>query len=165
MNENTWDGRGWTALTMERYLTMVYRLAHARTGSVQDAEDVAQDVMLRLSRHERSIRNEEHLKAWLIRATVNRANSLFRSAWRRKTLPLKAAARTERPEPPQHDALTVALSALSPKQRVVVHLYYYEEMRVDEIAAALGIRPDAVKMRLSRARAELRRRLNGKGEE
>ena len=56
MNENTWDGRGWTALAMERYLTMVYRLAHARTGSVQDAEDVAQDVMLRLSRHERSIR-------------------------------------------------------------------------------------------------------------
>ena len=51
MNENTWDGRGWTALAMERYLTMVYRLAHARTGSVQDAEDVAQDVMLRLSRH------------------------------------------------------------------------------------------------------------------
>ena len=46
-----------------------------------------------------------------------------------------------------------------------MHLYYYEEMRVDEIAAALGIRPDAVKMRLSRARAELRRRLNGKGEE
>ena len=165
MNENTWDGRGWTALAMERYLTMVYRLAHARTGSVQDAEDVAQDVMLRLSRHERSIRNEEHLKAWLIRATVNRANSLFRSAWRRKTLPLEAAARTEMPEPPQHDALTDALSALSPKQRVVVHLYYYEEMRVDEIAAALGIRPDAVKMRLSRARAELRRRLNGKGEE
>ena len=68
MNENTWDGRGWTALAMERYLTMVYRLAHARTGSVQDAEDVAQDVMLRLSRHERSIRSEEHLKAWLIRA-------------------------------------------------------------------------------------------------
>ena len=165
MNENTWDGRGWTALAMERYLTMVYRLAHARTGSVQDAEDVAQDVMLRLSRHERSIRSEEHLKAWLIRATVNRANSLFRSAWRRKTLPLEAAARTERPEPPQHDTLTDALSALSPKQRVVVHLYYYEEMRVDEIAAALGIRPDAVKMRLSRARAELRRRLNGKGEE
>ena len=165
MNENTWDGRGWTALAMERYLTMVYRLAHARTGSVQDAEDVAQDVMLRLSRHERSIRSEEHLKAWLIRATVNRANSLFRSAWRRKTLPLEAAVRTERPEPPQHDALTDALSALSPKQRVVVHLYYYEEMRVDEIAAALGIRPDAVKMRLSRARAELRRRLNGKGEE
>ena len=165
MNENTWGGRGWTALAMERYLTMVYRLAHARTGSVQDAEDVAQDVMLRLSRHERSIRSEEHLKAWLIRATVNRANSLFRSAWRRKTLPLDAAARTERPESPQHDALTDALSALSPKQRVVVHLYYYEEMRVDEIAAALGIRPDAVKMRLSRARAELRRRLNGKGEE
>lgn len=165
MNENTWDGRGWTALAMERYLTMVYRLAHARTGSVQDAEDVAQDVMLRLSRHERSIRNEEHLKAWLIRATVNRANSLFRSAWRRKTLPLETAVRTERPEPPQHDALTDALSALSPKQRVVVHLYYYEEMRVDEIAAALGIRPDAVKMRLSRARAELRRRLNGKEEE
>ena len=161
MNENTWDGRGWTALAMERYLTMVYRLAHARTGSVQDAEDIAQDVMLRLSRHERSIRSEAHLKAWLIRATVNRANSLFRSAWRRKTLSLEAAARTERPEPPQHDAL----SALSPKQRVVVHLYYYEEMRVDEIAAALGSRPDAVKMRLSRARAELRRRLNGKGEE
>lgn len=165
MNENTWDGSGWTALAMERYLTMVYRLAHARTGSVQDAEDVAQDVMLRLSRHERSIRSEEHLKAWLIRATANRANSLFRSAWRRKTLPLEAAARTERPEPPQHDALIGALSALSPKQRVVVHLYYYEEMRVNEIAAALGIRPDAVKMRLSRARAELRRRLNGKGEE
>lgn len=165
MNENTGDGRGWTALAMERYLTMVYRLAHARTGSAQDAEDIAQDVMLRLSRRERSIQSEEHLKAWLIRATANRANSLFRSAWRRRTLPLEAAAQAEKPEPPKHDALTEALGALSPKQRVVVHLYYYEEMRVDEIAAALGIRPDAVKMRLSRARSELRRRLNGKGEE
>ena len=80
MNENTWDGRGWTALAMERYLTMVYRLAHARTGSVQDAEDVAQDVMLRLSRHERSIRNEEHLKAWLIRAAAKDASAGGRGA-------------------------------------------------------------------------------------
>lgn len=165
MSGNTPSERSWTALAMERYLTMVYRLAHARTGSVQDAEDIAQEVMLRLSRHERSIQSEAHLKAWLIRATANRANSLFRSAWRQRTLPLEEAIPAEEPHSSRSDALTEALRALPPKQRVVVHLYYYEEMRVDEIAEALGVRPDAVKMRLSRARAALRRRLSEKEEE
>lgn len=152
----------WISLAMDRYLDMVYRLAHARTGSKQDAEDISQEVMLKLIKHASQIESEAHLKAWLIRVTVNQSNNLFRSAWRRLTAPLEEGlAKGE-----QHsssDRLDEALDRLSPSLRTVVHLYYYEEMTVNEIAAAIGVRPDAVKMRLSRARKSLKQQLENKG--
>lgn len=153
----------WISIAMERYLDMVYRLAHARTGSRQDAEDVSQEVMLRLVKNASQIESEAHLKAWLIRVTVNQSNNLFRSAWRRLTAPLEEGFARNAEEPPSNDRLDDALDRLSPKLRTVVHLYYYEEMTVEEIAAAIGVRPDAVKMRLSRARRILKQQLTDKG--
>ena len=140
-----------------RYGPAVFRLAYARTGSRADAEDVMQEVFLRLLRAHPEFSSEEHAKAWLLRVTANCANDLFRAPWRRREEPL--AEGLSAPEEPERGGVVEAVLALPPKYRAAVHLYYYEELSVEEIAEILGRRPGTVKSRLSRARALLRRYL------
>lgn len=115
----------------------VYRLSYARTGSAADAEDVMQDVFLRLLTKAPRFADDDHAKAWLLKVTINRSRDLFRSP-QRHVLPLEAVL------------------TLPAKLRTAVHLFYYEELSVEEIAHLLGITPGAVKTRLSRARGRLR---------
>ena len=67
----------------ERFGPAVYRLAYARTGNAADAEDVTQDVFLRLLTKAPAFADDDHAKAWLLRVAANRASDLFRSPWRR----------------------------------------------------------------------------------
>ena len=73
---------------MEHHGAAVYRLALCRMQSVQDAEDVYQDVFLRLLGQEASAWDGEHLRAWLLRCTVNRCHDLHRFRLRRPVLAL-----------------------------------------------------------------------------
>ncbi len=165
MQKRSTRANDWTRLALESYLDTVYRLAFARTRSKQDAEDVAQEVMLKLCRHAGEIESEAHLKHWLIRVTVNECASLFRSPWRRRTQPLDESWLAAQPDAPESDdRLDAALEALNPDQRAAIHLFYYEDMSAEEIAGALGIRPATVRERLSRARRKLRKLLD-EGEE
>ncbi len=70
----------------------VYRLALCRLNSRADAEDVYQEVFLRLLRDDTDFRDTEHLKAWLLRVTLSRCADLRRSAWFKRTAPMEAAA-------------------------------------------------------------------------
>lgn len=141
----------------------VYRLAYARTGSAADAEDVMQDVFLRLLTKAPEFESDEHAKAWLLRVTANRSADLFRSPWGRR-VPLEEAETLALPEEPVPGETVAAVLALPPNLRAVVHLFYYEELSIRQIAQLLTIREGAVKTRLSRARALLRRDIL-KGEE
>lgn len=116
-----------------------------------------QEVFLRLLRARPKFSSEEHAKAWLLRVAANCANDLFRAPWRRREEPL--AEGLSAPEEPERGGVVEAVLALPPKYRAAVHLYYYEELSVEEIAEILGRRPGTVKSRLSRARALLRRYL------
>lgn len=77
---------------IEAYADAVYRLAYARTGSREDAEDVTQETFLRLVRTGPRFQDGEHCRAWLPRVAMNCAADLHRSAWRRHTRPLEEAA-------------------------------------------------------------------------
>lgn len=147
----------------EKYAPAVYRLAYAHGGNAADAEDVMQDVFLRLLTKAPVFRDDDHAKAWLLRVAVNRARDLLRAA-RRQNVPLEMAENVSAPEQPAGETLQAVL-ALPPKLRLVVHLFYYEELSVKEIAAALGISQGAVKARLSRARKQLRASLTEGGGE
>ena len=163
MQKHSLRANEWTRLALERYLDTVYRLAYARTRSRQDAEDVSQEVMLKLCRNADRIESESHLKHWLIRVTVNECANLFRSPWRRRTLPLEEGMLREADDAPApNDRLDAALEKLKPNQRTVIHLFYYEDMSTEEIARALGVRPAAVRERLHRARKKLKQLLAGK---
>ena len=83
---------------METYGDTVYRLALCRTQSVPDAEDVYQDVFLKLLGQTAQAWEGEHLKAWLIRTTLNRCADLRRFRLRRQAVPLESAADLSRPD-------------------------------------------------------------------
>jgi len=133
----------------------VYRLAYARTGSPADAEDVTQDVFLRLLTKAPAFADDDHARAWLLRVAVNRSHDLFRSPWRSRAC-LEEAAALPAPDLPLPGGALEAVLALPPKLRTVVHLFYYEDLSVRQIAQLLDLREGAVKTRLSRARSLLR---------
>lgn len=138
----------------QRYAQMVYRMAYARTGSKTDAEDVVQEVFLRLVRARPSFRDEEHSKAWLLRVAANCTNDLFRLPWRKREEPLRPSMAAE--EGPEPSGVLEAVLALPEKYRLVVHLYYYEELSTAEIGRIIGRSEGAVRSRLFRAKRMLR---------
>ena len=152
--EGPWNDPGGLA---RRHAPAVYRLAYARTGSRADAEDVMQEVFLRLVKAGPDFDSEEHAKAWLLRVASNCANDLFRLPWRRREEPLDE--NLSAPERPEEGSVTQAVLSLPARYRIPIHLYYYEGYSVAEIARILGRREGTVKSRLFRARDLLRNQL------
>ena len=152
--ERAWNDPGALA---RRYAPAVYRLAYARTGSRTDAEDVMQEVFLRLMKAGPVFESEEHAKAWLLRVASNCASDLFRLPWRRREGPLEDDLPA--PEQPEAGSVTEAVLALPVRYRIPIHLYYYEDYSVAEIAKIMGRSEGTVKSRLFRDRKLLRERL------
>lgn len=148
---------------LHTYGDMVYRLALVQMKDRSEAEDVFQEVFLRLVRYKHRIESREHLKAWLIRVTVNCCRKQFDSAYRRKTVPIDRELKAEQsyemeiPGSPVYDAVL----GLPKDYRSVIHLFYYEQYSVREIAEILEMSENAVKTRLSRARGKLKNILKG----
>ena len=151
--EQTWDSPEALA---RRYAGDVFRLASARTGSRADAEDVMQETFVRLLRARPAFAEPEHARAWLLRVAANCANDWFRAPWRRREGPLEGHEALPAPAGPEEGGVVEAVLALPAKYRTAVHLYYYEELSVAEIAKIMGKSEGAVKSRLFRARALLR---------
>ena len=137
----------------------VYRLALCRLQNTADAEDVYQDVFLRLLEQGANRWDGEHLKAWLIRTTLNRCADLGRR--RRGTLTLEEIPDMARPVDEAAEELWDAVSRLPEKLRTAVHLFYGEGYESGEIGVLLGVPAATVRGRLRRARAELRDLLGG----
>ena len=133
--------------------TMVYRLALAQTHSGHDADDVFQEVFLRYHRFAPSFQSEEHGKAWLLRVTINCCRTHLAAPWRRRTVPLEDIYTCRAPE---ESAVAEALQTLPPKDRALIHLFYFEGYPTEEIAGIMGLRPASVRSRLTRARQKLR---------
>lgn len=148
-----------TTMTLEQviriYADMVYRLACAHMQTQADAEDVFQDVFLRYAEKAPAFREEEHRKAWLLRVTVNRCRSHYRSNWFRRHLPLEAAVHAAAPAQ-EPSPIREALNRLPAHYRTVVHLHYYENLSTEEIAEVTGQRASTVRSQLTRARGLLR---------
>ena len=139
------------------YGDTVYRVAYHALDSRTDAEDVMQEVFLRLVKAGPDFDSEEHAKAWLLRVASNCANDLFRLPWRRREAPL--ADDLPAPEAPETGSVTEAVLSLPARYRIPIHLYYYEDLSVAEIARTIGKSEGTVKSRLFRARNLLRERL------
>ena len=139
---------------VHRHAPAVYRLAYARTGSREDAEDVMQEVFLRLLRRSPELNGEDHLRAWLLHAAANCTNSLHRRPWRRRELPLEGG--TAHTPPPEHHEVLTAVLAPPEKYRVPVWLHYCEGYTTAEVAGILGKKEATVRTWLFRARGLLR---------
>lgn len=156
---DSWNDPGALA---RRYAPAVYRLAYARTGRRADAEDVMQEVFLRLVKAGPVFDSEAHAKAWLLKVASNCASDLFRLPWRGREEPLDEDLPV--PEPPETGRVTEAVLSLPARYRVPIHLYYYEDFSVSEIAQVTGKSEGTVKSQLFRARKLLKAQL-GKEED
>ena len=141
---------------VETYSPMLLRLACTRLDDPADAEDVVQEVFLKLLTAHPAFRDAEHEKAWLIRTTLHRAADLRKAASRRN-VPLEEALLASAPEP--EDRLLAAVRALPEKYGAVIHLHYYEGYSLKEIGKLLGLPAATVGTRLARGRERLRQSL------
>lgn len=139
------------------YLKNLYAAAFSVCRNVQDAEDVVQDTLVAYMTCNRDFQSEEHLRAWLLRVAINKAKNKRRSLFR--TVPLEEYVETLSFETEEASEVFGAVMNLPKSYRIVIHLYYYEDYSVKEIAGILKLRPEAVKTRLSRGRAVLRTQL------
>ena len=109
------------------------RLGYTWTGSIQDAQDVCQTVLLKLLTNPCRFSEERLERAWVIRVTINCCKDLKKSA----------------------------VQSLPEKYRRAIYLRYYEEYTVEEIAGVMGCRPSQVSTYLYRGKAKLRTALGG----
>ena len=142
-------------LLARRYMDMVFRLAFSYMKSASDADDVTQEVFMKLYSVNTEFESEEHIRNWLIRVTINQCRKQFRSPWRRlENIDDYAAALSF--EDDNDRELFRAVMGLEQKYRSVIFLYYYIGYSTAEIADILGAPVNTVSTRLSRARARLR---------
>lgn len=143
---------------VSRQSDTVYKLAFAQMGNRSDADDVYQEVFLRYVKRDPVFESAQHEKAWFLRVTLNCCKKLWASPWRRHSVPLEESIQADMPE---NHYLMEELKKLPLKYSAVLHLFYWEDMTVDEISAMLALRPGTVKSRLSRGREKLRDNLKG----
>ena len=152
---------------VDRYADHIYRAAYAYLGGSGEAEDVVSDVLMKyFSMCEMlDIESDEHLKAWLLRVTINRCKDILKSARWKRTEVLTDTHKADFGWSERELDVQKALGSLSEKYRAVVYLYYYEEYKTEEIAGILGLPKGTVVSRLDRARKQLRELLADYGEE
>ena len=147
------------AEAVRRYADTVYRVAFHSCKNPADAEDITQNVFLKLYRTDTAFETEEHLRRWVIRVAVNESKKLVCSAWFRHSVPLEEYAQSLPFEEPEESALFLAVMELPKKYRVPVYLHYYEGYPVKEAAALLGVKVSTMQTRLQRARERLKKKL------
>jgi RNA polymerase sigma-70 factor (ECF subfamily) len=151
-----------------RYERLVAALVARTTRTRSETEDLVQDVFLEAYRKKDEIRDPARIKGWLVQVALNKARSWGRRQRAERTALPRAARAEARPESgrleraEERERTLAAIRSLPEASQAVVTLRYLENRSAVEIAATLGTTPEAVRMRLSRALAQLRDELGGR---
>lgn len=161
-----WKDASDAAAFVQRYSGMILRLCFTYSLGRADAQDICQNVFLKLLQSDRRFDSEGETRAFIIRITINECKDVLKSGWRRRSVPLDELIEREVPFlPEENTGVLAAVQRLPVKYREAVYLYYYEGYNAEEIAAMVGAKPAAVRQRLARAREKLRKELEGSGYE
>lgn len=144
------------------YSGIVFRTAMCYLKNKADADDTVQETFLRLYTYSGVFENDEHIKMWLIRVTVNMCKNLLKAPRLRYLLPLEKAENVEMPKENENEILSVIMK-MKTKNRFVLYLFYYEGYSVKEIAEILKEKESAVTSQLYRGRKQLKELLLKEG--
>lgn len=149
---------------VSRYSKTVYRIALSRLGNPSDAEDITQEVLIKYIDADKTFEDEDHRRKWIIRVAVNAVNTFVKSAWKRHTTELSEAEDIPYNDGDESETLDIrnAVSRLPEKYRIPIHLFYFEDMQIKDIAAAMSCSEGTIKSLLSRARSKLKEMLEDK---
>lgn len=142
-----------------QYAEMMYQVAFNYLKCREDSEDAVQNTLIRLYRYKKDFENEAHIKAWLIRVTVNESKRIRSHHRKRSEVDLDAAASELYAEDAQSRELFMEIMRLKPIYSTVLYLYYYAGYKSAEIASMLHRSDANVRAILSRARKQLKTQL------
>lgn len=141
---------------VEMYKDNIYAAAFNICKSAADAEDVVQDTFLQYYMTKKEFDDEKHIRYWILRVAINKAKNIQSSFRRKNEMSLEDYVETLTFETPESRELFEEVMKLPEKYRVVIHLFYYEDYSIKEIAKILRNTESSVKVRLSRGRAKLK---------
>ena len=124
-----------------------------------DAEDITQDTFLKYIKSNREFESEEHIKAWLLRVAINQSKNMMLSFWKRNQVSFEEYIAELSFENEEDHLVFETVMQLPKKYRIVLHLYYYEDYSIKEMAGILETNENTVKTRLARGRKLLREQL------
>lgn len=145
-----------TEILMEKYKEHLFAVAFNICKNAADADDVVQDTFLQYHITDKQFENEQHIRAWLIRVAINKAKNINMSFWRLSKIPLEDYMETLTFETPEAENLFEEVMKLPEKYRIVIHLFYYEDYSIREIAQIINVTESNVKVRLTRGRRLLK---------
>ena len=140
-----------------QFADTVYRVAVHNSSRAADAEDITQSVFIKLLESEKFFKGTEHLKAWLIRVTIN----LCRDELRKNSNIVLCESPLPKDASEKEDSVLDAVRALPENYRNTIYLHYYEGYTAKEIGKILDAKPNTVLSWLSRGRAALKEEISG----
>ena len=141
----------------DKYKNTVYSVIFNYLRSAEDASELSQDTFIKLYTYDGEFDSDEHMKAWLIRVAINSSKNHLRSRKHISASPIPEDMSSD--DRYDTDEIIAEVMKLPEKYRVPIHLFYYEEYGISEIADILGLHEATVKTRLKRGRDKLRKTL------
>lgn len=140
------------------YSGSLLKIAYTYTKNICDAEDIVQEVFLSLMMEKKEFVSSEHIKAWLIRVTINKSKNHIKSVWisKRTSMPEELESLSHK-----ESEVLDAVFSLEEKYRIPIHLFYYEGYSIAEIAELMGRKPATIGSWLDRGRKKLKKQLGG----
>lgn len=139
---------------------MLLRLAYTYLKNKADAEDTLQEVFLKLVDKKPAFNDDNHEKAWLMRATINLCKNKLKLFWNKNRISVEEIAEVATYDDYSEDSNVLkAVMSLKEKYRLVIYMYYYEGYSTEEIARLTGQLNTSVRSILHRARIKLKNML------
>lgn len=132
----------------------IYSIAYTYVHNVHDADDITSEVFMKYLNSSDTFQTLDNEKYWLIRVTINTAKSFLKKAWKNKvSLDDELINRVGSPDKKENNnEMFEIVYSLPQKYKEVIVLYYYEDLKINEIAKTLKISESNVKKRLERGR-------------
>lgn len=156
---------------MRQYGNDVLRTAYMYVKDIHTAEDIFQDVFIKINQKLATFEGNSSIKTWIIRITINTCKDYLKSAWNRRVVPMMEyqedaiVSETDYDDVEKKDTrelIKKTVLSLPAKYKDVVLCVYFQEMTITEAAQALDIAEGTAKSRLSRARLKLKSMLEGR---
>lgn len=156
---------------IREYGNDVLRTAYMYVKDMHSAEDIFQDVFIKVNQKLSTFEGNSSIKTWIIRITINTCKDYLKSAWNRRVVPMMEyqedaiISESDYDDVEKQDTkelIKKSVLSLPAKYKDVVLCVYFQDMSITEAANALNIAEGTAKSRLSRARLKLKSLLEGR---
>lgn len=153
------NGKAFTKL-MDENLKSMYRVGKGILNREDDIEDAIQNTILKAYLNIKTLKNDELFKTWLIKILINECNKIYN--FNKKCISLDKVVEEQHKDKYEDFDLKFAVDSLPEELRLVITLFYFEDLKISEISEIVGIPEGTVKSRLSRAKTKIAESIDGK---